>query len=93
MSRRSQLQAAALRARIRKRIDRGELPVLRADYRISAGYGSGLNCLACGKPITRSQVEYEVEDPKDAALLGFHFGCHVLWQLECDEQLLKPKSR
>ena len=88
MMRHRQWRAAQLRARIRKRIDEGHLPLLRPDYRISAGYGSGTKCVVCGKPITGSQVEYEVEDPVDAALLGFHLDCHELWQRECGARLL-----
>lgn len=91
MSRHHEVRQDALRARIRTRIERGALPVFLPD-RVSAGFGSGLKCLACGQPITRAQLEYEVEDTEDDTLLGFHSECHVLWQRECEERMLTPVS-
>jgi hypothetical protein len=78
----SQLRDGELRARIRQRIDDGRLPVM-LPRRINAGYGSGHTCRACDQPITRDEVEYEVDDYRDGRPLSFHLGCHVIWQLEC----------
>jgi hypothetical protein len=78
----SQLRDTALRLRVRQLIETGELPVMVPEQ-IEAGYGSGRACVACDRPITRTQVEYEIEDCRDGHPLTFHFGCHVLWRLEC----------
>jgi hypothetical protein len=78
----SQLRDTALRLRVRQLIENGELPVMVPEQ-IDAGYGSGRACVACDRPITSTQVEYEIEDYRDRHPLTFHFGCHVLWRLEC----------
>ena len=46
-----------------------------------AGYGSGDACCVCGKPIKRSDVEYEVDDG-GRKLPGCHFVCFVVWYEE-----------
>jgi len=79
----AQVNDAALAARIRQLIDEGRLPVIIAN-RIHAGYGSGLECHACGRPILRDQIEYDVSEPTP---LRLHMGCHVLWQTECVERI------
>lgn len=78
----SQLQDHDLRARIRRLIEEGVLPVMVPEQ-IAGGYGSGHLCVACDQPITGTQVEYEVQDPRDNKPLRFHLGCHVVWQIEC----------
>lgn len=78
----SQLQDAGLRARIRQLVGSGELPCLVPKH-IAAGYGSRHVCIACDGQITPTQVEYEVQSEADGSRLTFHFGCYVLWQLEC----------
>ena len=75
----SQLLNKALRARISRLIDEGELPAIIAKT-IHADYGSGLQCHACGRPITPEQLEYDILVSK---ALRLHLGCHVLWQFEC----------
>ena len=69
-----------LRQRIRRRIEGGQLPVMKSQS-ILAGYGMGHRCAACDHEITGTQVEYEVETPSGP--VRFHLGCHVAWQLEC----------
>jgi len=81
----SQLGNKALRARVSHLIDGGELPAVIAKT-IHAGYGSGLQCHACGRSITPEQLEYEVLIPRR---LRLHLGCHVLWQIECVERARK----
>jgi len=76
----SQLRETALRQRIRQLIENGRLPVI-VPAQLNAGYGSGSICAACGEPITRSQVEYEVEDSASDTRLRFHVSCHLVWQL------------
>ena len=78
----SQLQDAALRLRVRQRLEEGRLPLIIPEY-ILGGYGSGRVCIACDQPITSTQIEYEVEDDRNGRRLSFHLGCHVVWQLEC----------
>jgi hypothetical protein len=78
-----QLRDFELRARIRRCIDEGRLPVFLPDS-INAGYGSGSKCHACDQPIANSEIEYDIQDPGNAtARLRFHLGCYVLWQTEC----------
>ena len=79
----AQLRDVELRDRIRRWIDEGRLPILIPE-RILAGYGSGSKCPACEQPITTSQIEYDVDYPRNGtALLSLHLGCYVLWQIEC----------
>jgi hypothetical protein len=82
----SQLRDPVLRAAIRQRIDAGRLPVM-IPKRISAGYGTESLCDACEQPITRKQVEYDIDDVPYGAPLSLHLGCHVLWQIECVERM------
>ena len=74
----------ALRARIRRRMDFGLLPVAVPGV-ISAGYAAGLTCCACDQPITHDQIDYEVE--LECGTLELHMGCHGLWQVECVERI------
>jgi hypothetical protein len=68
-------------------IDAGRLPLLLPD-KISAGYGSGSKCNGCDQPVTRTQVEYDIEDPgSGTAHLILHLGCYVLWQIECVKRI------
>jgi len=88
----AQLRDGELRDRIRRWIDDGRLPVLLPD-RICAGYGSGSKCPACEQPITSSQIEYDVEYPRNGTpLLSLHLGCYVLWQIECVNRVRKERK-
>jgi hypothetical protein len=79
----SQLQDGALRVRIRQLVESRHLPCLVPKH-IAAGYGSSRHvCIACDHPITSAQVEYEIQNDTDGRRLTFHFGCYVVWQLEC----------
>jgi hypothetical protein len=78
----SQLRDAGLRARIKQLVEGGQLPCLVPKH-IAAGYGSGHVCIACDEQIANAQVEYEVQNDTDGTRLTFHFGCYVVWQLEC----------
>lgn len=77
-----QLRNNALRGRIRQLIDEGDLPAIIAQ-KIQAGYGCGSRCLACGRLITSEQLEYQTVAPRG---LRLHFGCHVVWQIQCVER-------
>jgi hypothetical protein len=78
----SRLRTKVLRARITQLIEERELPATIART-IHAGYGSGLQCHACGRSITAEQLEYDVLVPKR---LRLHLECHVLWQIVCVER-------
>ena len=78
----SQLRDAALRASIGQRIDEGRLPLILTKT-IGVGFGSGIECIACGQVIETEQIEYQAFGPNYGAALRLHWGCHVLWQLEC----------
>ncbi len=82
----TQLSDANLRAHIARLIDQGRLP-LEVSADIAAGYGSEHKCDACAEPITRTQIEYEVASDRHGVSLHLHFGCHVLWQLECVKRI------
>jgi hypothetical protein len=81
----SQLRDVALRRLIRQRIDAGELPLMLSKT-ISVGFGSGLDCLGCRQPIEREHIEYHAFGVSYGTALRLHWGCHVLWQLECVER-------
>ena len=81
----SQLQDAALRSLIRKRMDAGELPLVLSKT-ISVRSGSGLECAACSHPIEREHIEYHAFGVRYGTAMRLHWGCHVLWQLECVER-------
>ncbi|MBV8144720.1 MAG: hypothetical protein JO184_06910 [Gammaproteobacteria bacterium] len=82
----SQLNDGALRAYIRRKIEDGLLP-LTLSKTIAIGAGSGGDCPACDQPITVEQIEYQAFGPRYGAAVRLHWGCHVLWQLECVERL------
>ena len=53
---------------------------------ISVSFGSGLTCLACGQTIEREEIEYHAFGSRYGTSVRVHWGCHVLWQLECVER-------
>lgn len=87
----SQLQDAALRAGISRRLDEGQLPLVLTKT-ISVGFGSGAECLACGQIISGEQIEYQAFGPRYGAALRLHWGCHVLWQLECVDRMRQQRG-
>lgn len=92
MSTESQLQDEALRSHVRERIEDGRLPVMLPKA-IFAGYGSGKPCLACDRPITHTQIEYEVDHDENGSLhrLRMHLGCYVIWQIECQKRVAQER--
>lgn len=51
-----------------------------------AGYGNGFVCRLCGRPITHTEIEYELTDStftRDGIRL--HLWCHAAWQMELAE--------
>jgi hypothetical protein len=75
----------ALRKKIRERLKTGALP-LTEPARTWGGQGRDRICAACKLPITREQMEYEVEfeAPTRAALKveHMHLPCFAAWELE-----------
>ena len=50
----------------------------RSRHRTWAGHGSGAACDLCRDPITREEIEYEVEESgKDS--IRMHFACYQRW--------------
>jgi hypothetical protein len=80
-----------LRLTARERIAKEQIPREGAT-RFWAGFGTGLSCALCDKPMQSDEIEYEVR-PVEAAVqtLGFHRVCHYAWQLECAR--VKRRSR
>lgn len=85
----AQLRDVALRAFIAQRIDEGRLPVILTKT-IGVGPGSGAECIGCGQTIETEHIEYQAFGPKYGAALRLHWGCHVLWQLECVRRTRGP---
>ena len=86
-----QTDDSRLSALIRERIDTGQLPQILSKT-ISVGLGSGGKCIACDQPIENEQVEYQVFGPRYGKALRLHWGCHVLWQLECIERMRRQRT-
>jgi hypothetical protein len=86
----SQIRDAALRDFIRRRIEDGLLP-LTLSKTISVGFGTGAACRACDQPIESEQVEYHSFGPRYGAALRLHWGCHILWQLECIDRMRREE--
>ena len=84
----SQLYDAALRVLVRRKLDDGRLP-LDLTKTIAVGNGSGNTCPACDQTIAVEQVEYQAFGPRYGPALRLHWGCHVVWQLECIERMHK----
>ena len=84
----SQLYDAALRVLVRRKLDDGRLPLdlTKNDCRKP---WIGNICLACDQTITVEQVEYQAFGPRYGPALRLHWGCHVVWQLECIERMRK----
>jgi hypothetical protein len=70
----------SVRAIVRVLLASGALWPIRGSIQW-AGYGSGKACCVCGKPINRSQIEYEADDGS-RRLPACHFACFVVWHEE-----------
>jgi hypothetical protein len=70
-----------LRARIRALVKTGIVPCDEPD-KVWAGRGTGTHCLACGEPITATEIEYEVE--LGAVTFRLHLQCFAIWRAECE---------
>jgi hypothetical protein len=72
-----------LRPIARERLAKGRLR-RRVSSRFWGGFGTGVPCALCDKPIQPEEIEYKVK-PIDAAVqtLRFHTVCHSARQIEC----------
>jgi hypothetical protein len=77
-----------IRAMIRERIAAGALPCERCRA-VWAGPGVGMPCVACGRPILPTEIEFECEQP-GPDLLRFHQACYLLWEDECQHWATPP---
>lgn len=51
-----------------------------------AGYGNGFLCRLCGRPITHTEIEYELTDSTFTREgIRLHLWCHAAWQMELTE--------
>lgn len=77
---------AALRAKAREVIHAGKLPNRRPD-RTWGGPGVGARCAVCAEPVTRTQLEFEIQFATDGAEPGLdkfhvHIRCFAAWEFE-----------
>lgn len=75
-----------LRAKAREAVRAGKLPSRRPD-RTWGGPGVGARCTICGEPVTKDQLEFQVEWAHDGAEPGLdrfhiHVRCFAAWEFE-----------
>jgi len=78
---------AALAAKARDAIRAGRRPAQPAS-RTFGGPGTGAICAVCGEPVTRSQMELEIEFNRHGTAPGLdryhlHTKCFAAWEAEC----------
>jgi hypothetical protein len=73
-----------LRKAVRERLQAGGLPP--ASARTWSGAGHGAPCALCITPITRDEMEFELECPQPkppfATFYHLHPRCYAAWELE-----------
>ncbi len=69
-----------LRGEIARRLESSSLPVA-GEQKIFAGYGDNQDCDCCDRPITSTEVLYEVEFDREPVpiVLLMHRQCFGLW--------------
>ena len=77
---------AFIAAKTRDAIRNGRLPAMPAN-RTFGGPGTGAACAVCGEPVTRNQMELEIEFNRHGATPGLdryrlHTKCFAAWELE-----------
>jgi hypothetical protein len=75
-----------LRAKAREVIRTGKLPYRRPD-RTWGGPGVGAPCTICGEPVTKDQLEFEIQFTIDGGEPGLdkfhvHIRCFAAWEFE-----------
>jgi hypothetical protein len=76
----------SVRELAREALRTGKLP-RRAPDRTWGGNGVDAPCTICEKPVTREQVEYEIQFAHDGATPGLdkyslHIRCFAAWEME-----------
>ena len=77
---------ARLRAKARAVVDSGKLPARRPD-RTWGGPGVGAVCAVCDLPVTKDEMEFEIQFARDGDNPGldkyqFHIRCFAAWEFE-----------
>jgi hypothetical protein len=80
------MEEQALRAKVREVLQAGKLPNRRPD-RTWGGPGVGAPCPVCDLPVTRDQMEFEIEfarngDSPGLDKLHVHIRCFAAWEFE-----------
>lgn len=75
-----------LRAKARATVENGKLPARRPD-RTWGGPGVGAECSICGQPVTKDQMEFEIQFARDEDNPGLdkfhvHVRCFAAWEFE-----------
>ncbi len=75
-----------LREKARKAVLDGKLPARQPD-RIWGGPGVGAECAVCEKPVTKAELELEVQFAHDGSSPGLdkfhiHVRCFAMWEVE-----------
>ena len=78
------MNEAAVRDRIRRLNETGEIPCEEAPDRLWAGPGSGDTCAVCMEDISAQETEFEV-DLSSGTTMRLHRRCYTLWLEECGE--------
>jgi len=75
-----------LRAQAREAVQRGKIPGRKPD-RTWGGPGIGRPCPICGKPVTKDDMEFELQFARDGASpdldkYHLHLRCFAAWEFE-----------
>jgi hypothetical protein len=75
-----------LRAQALEAVKSGKLPARKPD-RTWGGPGIGAPCAVCGKPVTKDEVEFELQFAHDGASpdldkYHLHLRCFAAWEFE-----------
>jgi hypothetical protein len=75
-----------LRAQAREAVKSGKLPARNPD-RTWGGPGIGAPCAVCGKPVTKEEVEFQLEFAHDGTTpdldkYHLHLRCLAAWEFE-----------
>ena len=81
-----------VQAVIRDKLARGELRAGTPET-VWGGKGTGHMCSGCNRPITRKDLEYEVDYPGACAVMRFHQTCLFVWDDYRKDALRLPSWR
>jgi len=76
------LTRANLRARVRRLLATGVLPLRSSDQKLFGGHGVGQACACCGGMISPSEVLYEIECLEGSQTWLMHLRCLEAWEIE-----------